>query len=293
LGTKNALALEATLDRSTRLFVDSTGREFVVPREVHAVIPSGSYAQAILTTLCPEKMTGVAHSVLDEMTDGADERMSLLSDLPEVGGLYDGGEDTADSRKMAAADPDLIIDIGEYKEGIALDLSSLQGKTGIPTVSVDASFGSLPQTYRLLGNLLNCAERAEKLAVYSEEALAEVQARSIFVKDQKTVLLAEGAAGLSVRGPYSFQTKAIEFVGAVSAANYSEDKGSIDADIDTITIWDPDVVIFTDAACYESVLHCTDEVGFLWSLLPAIRNGRFFCVPDGYYRWFGSPPLFL
>ena len=45
----------------TRLFVDSAGREVEIPVQIDKVVPSGSFAQMILYTLCPEKLLGLAN----------------------------------------------------------------------------------------------------------------------------------------------------------------------------------------------------------------------------------------
>lgn len=41
-------------------FTDSVGRKVRIPDKIREVIPTGNYAQALLCTLCPEKMRSVA-----------------------------------------------------------------------------------------------------------------------------------------------------------------------------------------------------------------------------------------
>ena len=46
--------------KETRLFTESCGRPVAVPTEIKTVVPSGSLAQMILYTVCPEKLASLA-----------------------------------------------------------------------------------------------------------------------------------------------------------------------------------------------------------------------------------------
>jgi iron complex transport system substrate-binding protein len=288
-----ALADNLTGERQTVSVVDSLTRTVDIPSSIDSVVPSGAFAQSLLTTLCPEKIKAVANEVSDEKLEYAGEMAAGLLDLSAYGGMYDGGDDDINPRKIHDMNPDVIIDVGDFKDNMQSDIESLENRTDVSTISVNASFGKLPQAYRTLGDLLGCAERADLLAQYVEDVFEQVRVCNSAITQKKSVLLAEGESGLSVRCPGSFQALAIEFVGAIAAVDTDADVGSMDVTMDDITAWNPDYVIFSEHACFESVLYCKDEVGFLWSLLSAIRERRFFEIPSAFYSWFGSPPLFI
>lgn len=74
-------------------------------------------------------------------------------DLPLLGQLY-GGKGELNLETLLAADPDVVIDVGEPKSTMAEDLDGLQEQTGIPFVHIDAYLASMDDTYAMLSDLL-------------------------------------------------------------------------------------------------------------------------------------------
>lgn len=62
---------------------------------------------------------------------------------PELGQLY-GGKGEMDLEALLAADPDVVIDIGETKNGMKEDLQALTEQTGIPFVHIYATVNTAP-----------------------------------------------------------------------------------------------------------------------------------------------------
>ena len=275
-----ALANEA--EQKTRT-TDDANREVIVSISPQRVVPSGQYAEAVLKTLCPEKLIS---------TPSAQGSTPVLHGAPETGQLFvpEEGSSSIDASTIIELIPDLIIDVGDYKDGLELQLNNLEAQTNTPTLYVDASFDNLASAYRALGALLDCAERAEQLACYIEDTSNRISSIQSGIIDRKRVLFCEGPDGLSVRGAQSYQAQAIKKIGAISAAQYDAEANSIDVDHADIADWNPDIILFASGSCYEAL--ASDEVRWgAWRIVPAITSGRFFSVPFRQYSWFGSPPL--
>ena len=275
----------ASEDEQKTRATDDANREVVISISPQRIIPSGKYAEAILKTLCPEKLVS---------TVGTQDNAPVLHSAPETGQLFVPEQDSSsmDVDTIVELVPDLIIDAGDYKNGLELQLNNLEAQTSTPTLYVDASFGNLSSAYRTLGALLDCEERAEQLACYIEDVNERIDGARNFIANRKNVLFCEGPDGLSVRGAQSYQAQAIERIGAISAAEYNAEANSIDVDHIDIADWDPDVILFADESCYETL--ASDEAEWkAWQIVPAITSGRFFSVPFRQYSWFGSPPLLV
>ncbi|MDV7398959.1 hypothetical protein RZS08_46555, partial [Arthrospira platensis SPKY1] len=78
---------------------------------------------------------------------------------------------------MLALRPDLIMDVGSVRDTYVDLAHRVQAQTGIPYILLDGRLELIPQTYRLLGQWLGRAERAETLAVYAENLMAQVKSR--------------------------------------------------------------------------------------------------------------------
>ena len=264
---------------------DDANREVIISISPQRIIPSGKYAEAVLKTLCPEKLVS---------TPSAQGNAPVLRSTPETGQLVvpEEGPSSIDVDAIVELVPDLIIDVGDYKDGLELQLNNLEAQTSTPTLYVDASFGNLPSAYRALGALLDCTERAEQLACYVEDANNRIDNARNSITDRKKVLFCEGPDGLSVRGAQSYQAQAIEKIGAISAAQYDAEVNSIDVDHIDIADWDPDIILFANESCYKTLASDEAEWG-AWQIVSAITSGPFFNVPFQQYSWFGSPPLLV
>lgn len=272
-------------------FADDAGRTLRLPTSISKVSPSGAYAQSILETLCPEKMVTVARSPVPETraTENAD---GLGASPAKSGSIYAGGSDTFDANIVRDAMPDLIIDIGDQKNTLQDKLDNLEESLSTPTIFLDGSLEKLPDSYRQLGTLLGCCDRAEELAQYIEDLRAFLVSRAPLASCRKRVLFAGGTTGLSVRSPETYHSAAIEYACGISVARYNGSEGSVDVDFADVAAWAPDLIIFPNRTCYDNICNGVEEWA-LWQALPAIIEGRFNVVPEtAGESWFGTP-LFI
>lgn len=269
----------------THSFTDSCGRTVDVPDDVEKIVPSGSLAQMILYTVCPDKLQSLsaAPTKRQEKYFGA-----AYSALPVTGQFYGGGS-TVNYEEIIAAAPDLIVDIGEEKEGIADDMDMLQQRTGIPTVFIQASLATMADAYETLGELTGETEQAQACADYIRQTLAYAAEKSASIPDseKKRVLYAQGEYGTEVLAAGSIHAELLDIVGAVNAAvldDVSSD-GANEVSMEQILRWDPEVVILAPDSDYDDIF--ADKS---WAGVRAVRDGEVYEAPEAPYNWMDRPP---
>ena len=262
-------------------FTDSSKRTVELPAKITRVAASGQLAQIVLFAICPDMLVGLAN----EWTPKAKQYIGTkYYQLPVLGQFY--GTGTLDPEAVAAADPQVIIDIGESKSTIVEDMDGIQQQIGIPTIHIEATTETMAAAYRTLGKLLGREEQAEKLAVFCEETLSTVN--GILANQPKTSLLyCLGDTGLNVIAQTSFHAEVIDLVGnnlAVVASPSFKGSGN-QVDLEQLLLWDPGVILFAPDSIYTTVGQDT-----AWQQLQAIASGNYYEVPHGPYNWLGDPP---
>ena len=270
----------------TREFTDSTGRTVTVPYEVTKVAISGPLTQVYAIPLVGELMVGVSNYIAEDIALYLPE---YISTLPELGQLY-GGKGEMDLEALLAAGPDVVIDVGDTKDGIAEDMDSLTEQTGIPFVHIDATVETAPEAYRMLGELTGQTEKAEELATWCEETYAmmtDMMAKVDADGARKSLLYCLGDKGLNVIAEGSYHAETINLLSdnlAKLPEVVSSGLGN-EVDLEQILVWDPDVIIFAPDTIYDTV--ATDTA---WQQLSAISGGNYYKTPYGPYGWLSSPP---
>lgn len=277
----SADAPEATVD-----FVDSTGRMVTVPAQITKIAITGPLSQVYIIPLAGDMLVGVSNAF---SSDAETYLPAYIMTAPELGQLY-GGKGEMDLEALLAANPDVVIDIGETKSSTKEDLQALTEQTGIPFVHIYATVDTAPAAYRQLGNLLGREEKAEELAVWCENTLSEIadlMARVDAYGARKGILYCLGDAGVNVMAQGSFHADTINTMGnnlAVVDDVVPHGNGN-ETDLEQIMLWNPEVILFDPASIYE-------EVGSMpgWQSVTAIRTGEYYEAPYGPYGWLSSPP---
>lgn len=268
----------------TVAFTDSAGRTVQVPKDIERLAPSGTTAQIVTFALAPDAFVGLSGKWGTNAGAYLDEK---YMNLPVFGQFY--GSEDLNLEALAAADPQVIIDVGEKKSGISKDMDEIMQKVGIPTVFVEASLAGMPTTYRTLGELLGERQRAEELAKYCEDTYNRTMSvmEKIGEDNKVSVLYLQGDKGLNVIAKGSYHAEMLDLLGdnlAVVDSPSSKGTGN-EVSMEQILLWDPDVIIFAPDSIYQTV--GTDET---WKQLKAIQNGRYYETPNEPYNWMGFPP---
>jgi iron complex transport system substrate-binding protein len=255
----------------------------MVPAKITRVVPSGSLAGMFLLAIAPDLLCAVSGPYTAEE---AEFISPAILDLPVVGQFY--GTSNLNYEEIAAIGPEIVIDIGDQKAGLAEDMDAITRAIAVPAVHITATLDSTPGAFRTLGRLLGRQEQGEALAAFCEKTLAaaaETAARA--GERKKPVLYCVGKAGLNVLAAGSFHSEALDRLAdnrAVVDIPSSRGSGN-EINLEQLYLWDPELILFGPDSAYDAV--GGDPA---WMHLRAIREGAYYKVPFGPYNWMGSPP---
>ena len=268
----------------TTVFTDSCGRNVEVPAQIDGIAVTGPLAQIIVFALAPDKLVGIANAWDNIALAYIPES---YTQLPVLGQLYGGkGGGDLNPETLLQSGAQVVIDVGEAKEGIAEDMDSLQAQTGIPFVHIDAQLDTLDETYIMLGQLLNLEKDATVLSDYCRNVYDRTVSIANSV-DKVNLLYLLGDAGCNVIARDSYHSEVIDLLSnnlAVVDSPSSKGTGN-EVDMEQILLWDPDYILFAPDSVYDSV---SDDTA--WQQVTAIANGHYCEVPEGPYNWMGFPP---
>jgi len=277
-----------------RTFVDDIGREVTLPVEVDAVSPSGPLAQIVLYSLDPDLFVSVASEFSDIQKKYIDPR---LLTLPVTGQFYGSKASTMNPESIMAMDRelniDVVLDIGEAKETMKLDLDDISGKTNVTFAFITQNtLDDIPGSYLKLGRLLSREEQGQRLSNYTSSLLAEFDAGMTKIGDTRKSLIyvtAIDGNSVSMVGNGSYHAEVIDYVGNNVVPSAASGSGTGDEyTMEDILQMNPDFIIVshtTDHAYYNRIM--SDP---MWQSLPAAKNGNVYEVPEGPYNWMGGPP---
>lgn len=267
-------------------FTDSLGRTVTVPEKITKIAISGPLSQVYILPLAGDLLVGVSNAFAEDAQKYISEE--ILSKT-EIGQLY-GGKREMDLEALLAADPDVVIDIGQAKGSMAADFDDLTSQTGIPFIHIDADIATTADAYRTLGKLLGREEKAEKLAKWCEHTYNDIL--SIMEKvdadnARKTLLYCLGETGTNVIAEGSFHAQIVNLmsrnVAVIDEVVSSGDGNQVD--LEQILLWDPEVIVFAYGSCYDTV-----GASSQWQSLNAIGSNNYYEAPYGPYGWLSSPP---
>ncbi|MBO0765312.1 MAG: iron ABC transporter substrate-binding protein [Hyphomicrobiaceae bacterium] len=275
--------LDRLLAAHARTVVDSAGRKVEVPDRIEKVFAAGPPASILLYVLAPEKMTGWPDLPRPEERPFIAEK---YRDLPALGRLTGRGG-TANLEVVLKVAPDLIIDFGSVGDTYASLADNVQAQIRIPYVLIDGRLDATPKALRLLGEILDVGERAERQAAYVEATFAEIDAVLAAVPADKRplVYLARGPDGLETGVVGSINTEIIERAGGRNVMQAAGQRGLVRASMEQVIAADPDIIITWDRNYFGKVF---DDP--LWSGIRAVRDKRVYLAPTAPFGWIDRPP---
>ncbi|MCQ2511959.1 MAG: ABC transporter substrate-binding protein [Lachnospiraceae bacterium] len=269
--------------RETFRWTDDAGRDIEIPTEISRILPSGPSAQIILYSLAPEMLVGLS----DPWKDYAKEIIpEEYQNLPYFGQFF--GSKEMNIEALVEAEPQLVIDIGEYKKGMEADLDDFTLQTGIPIIFVNAGLADMEQTYEKLGTILGKENEAEVLSAYCSEVYSRTEGIMEQVGENKVrTLYIQGSEGLNALAKGSYQAQLLDLLtDNIAVVESVSEKGlGNEVGLEQIALWNPDFVIFGTGSIYDTV---KDIPG--WREVTAISNNNYVEAPYNPYSWMGTPP---
>ena len=282
-----APAEETAAEAETLVFTDSLGREVELPKDIARIAPSGAVATMILAAIAPECMVTINATPTESQMAFLPAN---LASLPETGQMY-GSKANLNLETLLAADPQVVIDLGDKKGDMTEDLNALQEQIGIPVIFIEADLAHMAEAFRTLGGLLEGkADRGQELADLVDRTTALAAESSAKITDDMRVraMYTTGEDGLGTNAAGSIQAQVLDMVGvenAVVVEDVSSKGGGNVISLEQLYNFDPDVILFADGSIYDTV---ADDSA--WSQLTAISSGRYYEIPGSPYSWLSGPP---
>ena len=276
------LAMGATAV-DAREFTDAGGRVVDVPDKIAVVLPAGPPAAVLLYTLAPGKLAGW---VTEPSAAAAAYLTPQAMALPTYGRLTGSGGD-ANMEIVLQSKPDIIIDVGTVNDTY-IDLANrVQEQTGIPYILIDGSFAKSGETYRQLGELLGEQARAQVLATYADDTLAQLAAtlKTVPADKRPKVYYGRGDEGLETGLAGSINVEIMEAAGATNVASAAGKGGLTDVSLEQILAWNPDLIIAARGGFAKAALGSPD-----WSSIAAVKSKSVYVAPSLPFGWIDSPP---
>ncbi|MDF2936691.1 MAG: ABC-type Fe3+-hydroxamate transport system, periplasmic component [Paenibacillaceae bacterium] len=264
-------------------FTDSAGRKVEIPTGIDRIAPSGQLAQMVLFALAPDKLVGLSNKWSGDAGAFMDDKYLKL---PVFGQFY--GSANLNKEALAAAKPQLIIDIGEKKSSIVEDMDGVQKQLGIPTIFVEATLSSMSTAYDTLGQILGMPKEAKVLSDYTKEIYTTTTDTMKKMGDKKVkVLYSLGDTGTNVIAKGSFHAEVLDLMtDNVAVVDNPSSKGTgNEVSLEQIVQWKPDVILFAPGSIYGKA-----SADSAWKTMKAISGNKYYEVPANPFNWLGSPP---
>jgi iron complex transport system substrate-binding protein len=234
--------------------------------------------------VAPEKMLGWTRAPSAEAQAFLPGR---YASLPELGRLTGRGN-TVNLENVVRLTPDLVLDVGDTGATYVSLADRVQEQTHIPAVLIGGRLAETATTLRSVGAVLGVPERAEILARYAEDVLAEVQSQvaKIPLASRPSLYVARGPRGLETAVAGSIGSEVVELVGARNVSSKETAPRTIaEVSPEQILAWQPDVVLTVDRRFHAAIR--TDPV---WREVKAVQAGKIHFVPDLPFSWLDNPP---
>lgn len=268
-------------------FADSLGRPLDLAEPASSVVPLGIYAQTLMEMLCPDALASLAKEVSGDAEAFAEAGLADIVALAETGTPGANFGKRVDPDQVAALAPDVVLQAGVPRAGASGELERVRSETGAPCVFLDVSFGRLQESYRALGRLLGCEERAEELASYIEDAQSRAVAAMADGGREFRVFYGPRAAGKKVTAGVSVQVDVMSRLGLAPVTRPYDFEGRT-VDFAALAEEDPDFIVLDDTSLPSAFFSCEGEAYELWKGVRAVGEGRFAVAPALMHSILGS-----
>ena len=274
----------------TVTIIDQADRQVVIPAEIKTVFCTSPMGTNLMYMLAPELMAGW------NVTPTAIEKAYIPEQYRSYVGLggWFGKGTTGNVEEIIKRAPSIVLSVGSHDAAAADEANRIQGLLNIPVVVVSGRLEQSGEALRYIGRLLGLEQRAEELATYCDEVIAEAKANAAKLADSQkaSVYYAEGLEGLNTDAAGSEHTEVLELVGGLNVAVVSEqsDYGMAPVSLEQVLSWDPGVILVASDKDQESTAYHQITTGGQWKTVTAVKSGKVYQIPRGPFDWFDRPP---
>lgn len=275
--------------QQTVTITDHAGRQVTIPAHVGRVFGSGPTATNLIYTLAPELLIGW------NITPTEQEKEYIPAEYRTMVGLggWFGKNTTGNVEEIIKLAPDVVVSLGSVDEAAVSDAERIQGLLGVPVVLVDSTLAKTGEAYRFIGEMLGVQERAEKLAIYSDEVVrqAEENAAKLTEAERISIYYAEGGKGLHTDPEGSDHTEVFSMVGAKNVADVElqQGYGMSPVSLEQVIAWNPQAIFVASDPAGETNVHEQITTGADWATIQAVKDGRVYEIPHGPFDWVDRP----
>jgi iron complex transport system substrate-binding protein len=271
-------------EAQTRTIIDVFGREVEIPVEVESIIAIGVGAPRIAAYLDVMDLVvgGEAYMTQDLsiLRDYNPVHHAFLRTLPIVGAGGGSGENNGFPEKIIMVAPDVII-AGFDREAA----DELQSQTAIPVVSVRHTTGLANESFQnamgVFAEVVGAQERCEEILDFINYMKNDLDSRTRDVPANERLRAYAGAVTFDGRrgfaGTYS-NFGIFDAINAVNVAQVPHIAGFYEASLESIILWDPDV-IFLDPGNMDLVNSEFAANPNFFNSLRAVGGGRVYAMP--------------
>ena len=278
---------QAHVDSAMASADSSVMSDSISSKTVTSVVPLGIYAQTLLGALYPDALASLAKGISPDAADFTEAGLADAINLAETGTPGASFGQRIDPKQLAALSPNIAFQAGVPHEGTAKEIERIQAESSIPCVFLDISFGRLQESYRALGRLLGCEERAEELASYIEGAQSRAVAAMADGGREFRVFYGPRAAGKKVTAGVSVQVDVMSRLGLAPVTRPYDFEGRT-VDFAALAEEDPDFIVLDDTSLPSAFFSCEGEAYELWKGVRAVGEGRFAVAPALMHSILGS-----
>lgn len=282
-----------------REIIDMAGRKVTIPDQLQKIYAPEIIGEYMMIPLAPDLLCGLVRPLDRFHPNAALMIPEAVRELPIIGSLGDGSQMGSNPEILMAFKPDLAIwvkaDTPQEQSATAERGPEMLDKIGIPYIYIQArNLREYPKAYRFLGDILGREERAEELAGYIENVLAENDRIVAQVQPEKRpkIYYAVGADGLTTTGRHSFRANLLLLAGNLNAHANSDSISSAPGETgynkispEMVMSYAPDIIFAFDKPFYDNVYNNP-----AWKHVKAVQNKQVYMIPWAPFNWFDRPP---
>ncbi|MBP5468539.1 MAG: hypothetical protein J6Z11_04770 [Candidatus Riflebacteria bacterium] len=297
-----------------RTISDMAGRTVELPDKINTIYAPSPSASTLLESLCPEMLCGLFFPIEEHQKPYLNP---CLLNVPVIGKI-------TEFVAIKKANPDVILIWGDKSNPIHPKSEKAMAELGIPHIYACCDelvdLRDYPAIYRFLGQVLGIEERAEKLAVYCEETLAEASqlVNSVHPQHRPRVYYAEGKDGTQTEYSHSLHAHLLNLIGDVNIhrGTLVGHAGMEQLTEEQLLAYDPELIIVwlkeayeeitqkieiatplsearNDVINYGGIATAPQSEAVSWEKISAVKNNRVYQIPVEPFSYFDRPPCFM